>query len=292
MVLDSHTHAWGPDVPERPWVNEALVERVAELPVESVYTAETLLDDMDAAGVDEAVLVGFPICEWTDNSYTVEAVSAHDRLTGVVLVDPFDPEGPERLRQLMAEDSIIGVRLGALFPPEQMWEEVADPESTWLRESIERTEFWEAAADTDAAIHLLINSDQLDQLVDLVEAHPELTYVVDHLARADVSTPPGEGGFATLAELADRRRVLVKVSALPFLSNEEFPYEDVHDHIRWVLNRFERERVAWGSDYPYVSDLVDSYADTLGWLEHVDGLSRSDWRWLTERSLRRHVPRL
>jgi hypothetical protein len=75
--------------PRTPWVNSDIGTSVETFDVGSVYTVEKLLDDMDEAGVDEVVVVGYPICEWTDNWYTVKAVTTHGRLSGIVMVDQF-----------------------------------------------------------------------------------------------------------------------------------------------------------------------------------------------------------
>lgn len=61
MVVDAHTHAWGPPSRARPWVNAEIVDIAQNFDVDVVYTAERLLADMDEAGVDEAVVVGYPI---------------------------------------------------------------------------------------------------------------------------------------------------------------------------------------------------------------------------------------
>jgi len=288
MVLDSHTHAWGPSTESRPWENDHLADRMAALDVPDVYTADRLLADMDAAGIDRAVLVGYPIYDWRDNRYTVEAVGDHDRLLGVGMLDPLAEDSGAALRELMAGDGMVGVRLGALFDPGNMWSGEVRPEAAWLRDAIEAQEFWAAARDTDALVQLYVHHDQLDQVVELVDRYPELTYAVDHYALADVTKPPDKGCFVTFAELADHENVLVKVSATPHVSGEEFPYRDVHDHVRWLLAEFGRERVVWGSDYPYVSDDA-TYEQTLDWLDYVDGLSGADRRWLTHRAFARAV---
>lgn len=96
--------------------------------------------------------------------------------------------------------------------------------------------------------------------------------------------------LADLRALAEYDRVLVTASEATHRSNDGFPYEDVHDHLRWLLDVFGRERVAWGSDHPNVSDEA-TYAETLDWLDAVDFLSASDEAWLTGRAFRRHVPR-
>jgi predicted TIM-barrel fold metal-dependent hydrolase len=287
-MVDTHTHAWGPETDGRPWVNDALVDRVHELPVGPVYTAEDLLSDMDEAGVDEAVLVGFPICRWEDNGYTIQAVEAHDRLSGIGLVDPFAEDAADQLEALLSTDGVFGVRLGPLFPREDRWNEDPTPESTWLRDAIDERAFWERARSRDATIQLLVHHTQLDQVADLVETYPDLTYVIDHLARADPSLAPDGQELAPLWELAGEHGVFVKVSAVAFLSEEEFPYRDVHAHLRHGLDTVGREGLLWGSDYPYVSD-VASYEETRSWLVHVETLSETDRRWLCGRTFDRHV---
>lgn len=287
VVIDSHTHAWGPDTDDQPWTNEEIVEAVRLDPIDDVYTVETLLGDMDSVGIDEAVLVGFPICDWRDNRYTLDAVRGLDRLYGIVMLDPFASDAAQTLRDAMAVPGVLGFRLGVLFPYDSMWR-AADPETSWLLDALEETEFWTAADETDAVVQLLVHYEQLDQVQTLVETYSSLPYVIDHLARADPSMPPAESEFRTFEALAEHDNVFVKLSALPFISNEPFPFADVHEHVTWLVERFGRERTMWGSDYQVESDLA-TYEETLDWLEHVDGLSAGDRRWITERAFRRQL---
>jgi len=286
-MLDAHTHAWGPPSPDHPWVNGPLLDRVDAFDVHAVYTADRLLADLDRAGIDEAVVVGYPICEWTDNWYTLRAATEHDRLYGIVMVDPFADDAAAQLERCMDADGILGVRLGAACPYDEMWERF-DPETTWLREAIDETDFWEAARETDAAVQILCDHRQLDQALELVETYPDLTYLFDHFAHAEPDTPTDGGTFSRSADLAEYDGVAVKVSEIAHMSDSEFPYTDMHDHVRWLLDTFGRERVIWGSDYPNVSD-VASYAEACNWVRHVDGLAETDREWLTGRAFRRHV---
>jgi predicted TIM-barrel fold metal-dependent hydrolase len=287
MVVDSHVHAWGAPSPAHPWTNGPLVaDRIDAFSVETVYTAEALLADMDRVGVEEAVVVGYPVVDWTDNWYTEQVAAAHDRLHGVVMLDPFAEGAAERLRDAMATDGVLGVRLGAICPRDRMWE-TFDPSVTWLRDALSETAFWTAAAETGAAVQVLAHHEQLDQVQDLVERHPDLTYLLDHFAHAGPETDPDEA-YADLRPLADNDGVAVKVSEVVHRSDRRHPYTDMHDHVRWLVDVFGPERVVWGSDFPNVSDEA-TYAESLSWLDAVDALSTADRRWLTDRALRRHV---
>ena len=286
-MIDTHTHAWDYPSPERPWTNGPLVDAVDSFDVHTAYTAERLLDDMDEAGVDEAVVVGYPICEWTDNGYTVACAAEYDRLSAVVMLDPFAPDAAESLREAMAVDGVLGFRLGAACPYDGMWERF-DPSVAWLRDAVEETEFWEAARETDAVVQILADESQLDQAVELVSSYPDLRYAFDHFAHADPAVPPGESAFAEFATLAEYDTVAVKVSEIVHRSVEGFPYADVHDHVRWMIDEFGRERVILGSDYPNVSDEA-SYGESIEWLDRVDSLSAADREWITERAAREHM---
>jgi predicted TIM-barrel fold metal-dependent hydrolase len=287
MVIDSHTHAWGCPSEDHPWVNGPILDLVDSFSVDAVYTAEKLLADMDRTGVDEAVVVGYPICDWTDNWYTERAAREHDRLHGVVMLDPFADDAAARLREAMAVDGVVGFRLGAACPYDQMWETFA-PETTWLRDAVAETEFWAAARETDAAVQILAHHRQLDQALELAEAYPDLTYLFDHFAHAGPETPPSTETFARFADLAEYDGVAVKVSEVQHRSEEPFPYPDMHDHVRWLLDEFGRERVVWGSDFPNVSDEA-TYGEARHWVEHVDGVSDADREWILGRAFERHV---
>jgi predicted TIM-barrel fold metal-dependent hydrolase len=287
MVFDSHTHAWGLPSEDHPWVNGDIVELVDTFSTDAAYTADKLLADMDEAGVDEAVVVGYPIVEWTDNWYTVQAAAEYDRLSGVVMVDPFAEGAAAHLRELVSSDGVLGFRLGAICPYDRMWE-TFDPSVEWLRDAIEETEFWEAAREEDAAVQILAHVDQLDQVLEVVEAYPELTYLLDHFSHADPGEAPGESAFAAYADLAEYDNVYAKVSEVQHRSEAAYPYEDMHDHVRWLLDEFGRDRVVWGADFPNVSD-VATYEECVTWLERVNGLSTGDLNWLRGRALERAI---
>jgi len=296
MVLDTHAHCWGPPSAEHPWTNSQIVggsdeyasgEFLEDFSVDVVYTAEKLLADMDRLVVDEAVVVGYPICPWTDNWYTVQVAEAYDRLSAVVMIDQFADDAVGTLEELMAVDDVVGIRLGAGCPYDRMWQRF-DPTVDWLLDAIDEEEYWAAVADLDAAVHVWTLPPQLDQVIEFVEAYPELTYVLDHHSYVRGDVRPGEGAFEELATLAEYDNVLVKLSGVVTLSDEAYPYRDKHDHATWMVEQFGRERVAWGSDWPNESNDA-TYLETLSWLRHVDELSDRDVEWLTERSFRDHV---
>ncbi|MGI8530732.1 MAG: amidohydrolase family protein, partial [Geodermatophilaceae bacterium] len=43
-------------------------------------------------------------------------------------------------------------------------------------------------------------------------------------------------------------------SALGHLSRDSFPYEDLHEPVRELLESYGPERLLWGSDWPHVHE--------------------------------------
>lgn len=296
MVLDTHAHCWGPPTAEHPWTNPQIVggqdefasgDFLQDFTVDLVYTDDKLVRDMDKVVVDEAVVVGYPINPWTDNYYTVKAVEQHDRLTAVVMIDQFADDAVETLEELMGTEGVVGIRLGAGCPYDEMWSNF-DPSADWLPDAADEVEFWAAVEDLEAPVHIWSLPAQIDQVIDFVDRYPDLTYVLDHhlYIRGDVR--PDDEAFEALGKLAAYDNVAVKASGVVTLSDEPFPYRDKHDHLVWMLETFGRERVAWGSDWPNESNAA-SYVETLNWLRHVDQLSDQDFEWITGRSFKRHI---
>jgi len=289
-VIDSHTHVWGPDTDDHPWATEPMVETADELPVETVYSAEELLANMDEVGIDEAFIIGLPVTHWLDNWYVEKVAREYDRLYGIGLLDPFADDAATELHRLMEIEDFVGFRLATVFPRDGMYE--VDPadtvETDWLIDAIDESEFWEACAETGTSVNLLCHYEQLNQVQKLVDTYPELTYVIDHFGRAGGDVPDDDDDFARFAELTENENVLVKASAIPYLSNEDFPHLDMENKIRWLLDEVGREQVAWGSDYPFVSPVSD-YEGTLTCLDYMDSISSQDREWLTDRSFKRHL---
>jgi L-fuconolactonase len=281
QITDTHTHVWSPPSDEHPWVNPRVMDDVASYATGPLYDASDLLVDMDEVGVDRAVVVTFALADWTDNHATLRAVRNHDALLGVVKLDEFGADAPETLREHMAVDGVVGFRLGAVCPHDRMWREF-DPSATWLSDLLDEEPFWDVVRETDAVVQVLPHERQLDQVVEMVERYPDLAYLVDHFALTDPTVPPDEPPFARLADLAEHD-VSVKLSEAAHRAGTGFPYPDLHDHVRWLVDTFGREQVVWGSDYPNVSDEA-TYGESVRWLERVDSLSERDLTWIYDRS--------
>jgi L-fuconolactonase len=118
---------------------------------------------------------------------------------------------------------------------------------------------------------------------------PELRVVIDHFGLFSVSMlDPGVrdtfGGIGGLFPLASYENVAVKITSLPLLSREEYPFRDGWPHLLAVIEAFGVERLMWGSD-AFVFD--HPYGETLGYLQESDELGGYEKQMLLGGALRR-----
>lgn len=277
-LVDTHTHAWGPDTDAYPWRAEVLPPGW-----DGAYTHEELIADMDAVGVDEAVIVTTPLYgRGPDaNDYTLDAIESHPgRLYGVGLMElfPDDPtEAAETFRRVVEPDRMLGVRMHAALEYAETPTEI-DRHGDWFLD--ERLDpMFAAAAETDAAVFVFPKAQQLRDVETLVEEHPDVQFVVDHMAWPDETTAPDEAPWTDFEAVAEHGNVAVKVSSLSRSSEEPWPYRDLWPYVEHLVEWFGPERLMLGSDYPWMDDWA-TYEECLSWIEEVDVLSDRDRQYL------------
>ncbi|RDI70176.1 amidohydrolase family protein [Halopelagius longus] len=283
-LIDAHTHAWGADTAELPW-------RADVLPPgwNGAYTHADLIADMDRVGVDQSVIVTTPLYGRGEraNEYTMRSIEAHpDRLYGVGLVDFFGDEAAvrRRLRRVTGHPRMLGVRMHAALAYEPIPTDL-DRTGEWILD--DRLEpVWDEVASLDAHVYVFPKGEQLSMIERLAADRPDVTFVVDHMAWPDETTSPDEAPWTDFADIAEHDNVWVKVSSLPRSAESGWPYEDLHEYVRRLLEWFGAERLLAGSDYPWMDDWA-SYEDCLSWLEAAPFLSARDRAFLSYRTFER-----
>lgn len=286
-LIDTHTHAWGPETDEYPW-------QAAVLPPgwNGSYTHDALVADMDDGGVDEGVIVTTPLYgRGSDaNEYTLAAIDAQpDRLWGVGVMDFFpNTDASETVReqfeQITDHERMLGVRIHAALSYAPTPTEV-DRHGTWFLDEQLEPMFTDAARE-DVAVFLFPKAQQLASIEELIDAHPEVQFIIDHMAWPDETTTPHTAPWTRFESIAEHPNVAVKVSSLPRSSNEAWPYSDLHPYVRNLFEWFGPERLMIGSDYPWMDDWA-TYEECLSWIEAVEFLSNRDRAYLTHRTFDR-----
>ncbi|HYF20375.1 MAG TPA: amidohydrolase family protein [Ramlibacter sp.] len=234
-VVDAQVHVWRAPAPGRPWVPGA--ESLAE--GRWSYGIEELSRDMQAAGVDAAVLVPPGAWEGYWNDLVLEAATAQpDRFAAMVNIDPVAPGAREQLALLLEHPATRGVRLG--LSQGERREAFARGELDWLWSDLESRR-------VPTAIFV---PGLLEAAADVASRFPRLPLALCHGAmNLRRLNPDVDGVVDRLVRLADLPNVSVKASALPLQSALPYPYEDLHAPIRRIVEAFGPERVFWGSDH-------------------------------------------
>lgn len=269
-IVDAQVHTWTPrDDPGYPWnpKHEPRGFFDTQLTPDPV---EKVIDDMDSAGVDAAILV-VPTLYGFDNSYAIDSARRYrDRLAVVARIDWKTPDPVPRLRELMTESTVIGIRLSKRGDA-PAWGPTGEFEPMLA-----------AAEELGVPVCGITGTDCLYTWGGVAERHPELRLIVDHLGlEAPPTTRPDPGPqpfklLGSLLELASHPNVFVKLTASAALSNEPFPFRDIWEPVSRVVNEFGADRVMWGSDYNRTQTLhsYEEAVEYLAFMEMFDAATR------------------
>ena len=237
MIIDSHVHAWADHTP---------LSLGRDYTPSHASPVDALLVQMDAHGVDGAVLVQ-PSFLGTDNGYLLGAIRDHpDRFRGVAVVAP--QTGEAELEDLRAA-GVAGLRFNLTHGA------APDFRSDALQALLART----VAADLHVQLHL--DAAQLPDVLSPVRA-AGCRIVVDHFGRPSPALGADDPAWAQLIDLGAAGPHVVKLSA---------PYRlagvDPAALAGRLLAAFGAERLVWGSDFPWTRfEAGRSYRQCLDWI--------------------------
>jgi len=239
VVIDTHTHAISPDKQRYPLapVGGHQSEWSAKRPV----SFEGLLESMDQAGIDRAVVVQASTVYGNDNSYVVEAVRHHpDRFAGVFSVDVLASDAVEQTQRWL-DAGLSGLRLfttGSTMPGQAGW---LDDERSFA--------VWDYAQRHNVSICLQMTAQGIPALVNMLGRFPDIRVLLDHLARPELAGGPPYEAAAPLFSLASHEGVFLKLTNRTIAEATRGASTPAEFFPR-VLGAFGAHRIAWGSNFP------------------------------------------
>ena len=268
MIIDTHSHIIAPDKTKYPLQPYGLDQgtgddrRPASWFEDVPASAEQLLEVMDGAGVDGALLVQAMGAYSYDNAYVVDSAAAYpDRFSSVVIVDMEAPDPAGALRS-WAERGARAVRLFT----------ITKPLATWLDEP-RSFPVWETAADLGMPVVIAMLPNQLPQLRNILQRFPDIPVALDHFAFPNLEGGPPYVNAPEHFALVDFPNLNLKVSSNLLERAEEA--SGARQFMETLVERFGSDRLMWGSDYSQTHDR--SYADLLGLAQEATaGLSSAD----------------
>jgi predicted TIM-barrel fold metal-dependent hydrolase len=264
FIVDSQVHVWGHPTETDPW-HPAAGDYVAKAQTLSSGDREPmggaeLLSEMDAAGVNRAILVP-PVFAGDENLAALAAARDNPdrfRVMGRIALERPDESRP-RMERWLDEPGMVGFRLTFHWDRQQTW--LDDGTASW---------FWPEAESLGAPVAVYAPG-QLDRIAEIAATHPGLPLLVDHFGLPLTARDEEINGVVDeLVKLAQLANVAVKASALPSYVSGSYPFTALHDPIRRVVAAFGAERVFWGSEMtrlacPYV-EAVRAFTDELDFL--------------------------
>ena len=268
-IIDPHVHVWKID-PKYPWAKETT------RPPTKDATAEMLLDNMKRNGVSNTVLVQVIHYRW-DNSYVADVLKQYPgKFAGIARVDPANPASPDHLSKLVEQQGFKGVRLSP----------GAGAAGDWIRGPLMEP-LWARCEKLKAPMTILAPVTRMPDVAALIEKHPELTVVIDHMADSPIDKP---AELEKLLALERYPKVFVKISHTWSLSKEEYPYKDTHAQVKRLLDKFGAKRLMWGTDWPIVESHT-TYDKALAVVrDEMKFLSEDDKRWILGGTVQRIWP--
>ncbi|MDT0266372.1 amidohydrolase family protein [Streptomyces sp. DSM 44915] len=257
-VIDAHHHLWDPAHRPQPWLRESGLD-----PLHRAFTVAELAATAGPAGVAGTVLVQV----LPDPAETAEFLAVADGsslvrgVVGWVDLTAGRAAVADELARLRAGSGgarLVGVR--------HLVQGEADPR--WLCRPEVRAGL-SAVAAAGLAYDLLVRPHQLPAAVATVRALPELTWVLDHLAKPPVATGELAGWAEPLRELAAEPGVSCKLSGLVTEADwRHWTVDQLRPFAGVALDAFGPERLMFGSDWP-VCLAAASYTDVLGAAEEL-----------------------
>jgi predicted TIM-barrel fold metal-dependent hydrolase len=234
------------------------------MPWRDAEPAEHLIAEMDKVGVDAAVLVHCATIYDFDNRYAIDAAARYPHRFG--LVGRFNPESPT----LAADIAAFATCTGALGVRALGTQQYAEKFKAGLFDST-----FKAARAHDLVV-CMYAPELIGEIHRIAKAYPDLQIVLDHMCLDQNAPAAGTDPWALVSDvvaLAQYPNVAAKLSGLPSLSKEPYPFKDAWPAVRAFIDAFGPARLMWGTD---TTRTPTAYKHELSFLHELDALSQDE----------------
>ncbi|HEY5221985.1 MAG TPA: amidohydrolase family protein [Microbacteriaceae bacterium] len=244
-IIDAHQHVWDPNRARYDWLTADLA------PINRTIGFDELRPSLRQAGVQATVLVQSADND-EDTELMLETASANPEVVAVVAYVPLDrpEEAARRLEELRRNLLVVGVR--------NLIHDIPDPD--WLLRP-EVDEGLGVLEDAEVSFDLVaVLPRHLELVPIIVERHPRLRIVIDHLAKPPIGLPDREPWWELIARAAQAPQVFAKVSGLysATANSADWTPEAIRPFFQRALDVFGPGRLMYGGDWP-VSLLAGGY---------------------------------
>ena len=245
MVIDSHQHFWNYDSVRDSWIDDSMsIIRKNFLPKD----LEPILNEN---GVDGCIAVQADQSE-LETQFLIDCARSNSFIKGVVgWIDLISDNIDNRLEHFSINPSFKGLRHIVQ----------AEKKNYLLRKDVQHG--ISKLKKYNLTFDLLIYPHQIMNAVELVKKFPDQTFILDHIAKPNISKPISDEWKYGIKLLSENHNVSCKISGMvtetqnfKFNNNDFIPFLDV------IFNCFGTERIMFGSDWP-VCLVAASYNQTI-----------------------------
>ncbi|GAA3765597.1 amidohydrolase family protein [Terriglobus aquaticus] len=259
--IDAHHHLWHYDADEYAWITDDLA------PLRRDFVAADLIATLADAGLQGAITVqarqNVKETEWL-----LQVAAVTPPVLGVVGWLPLrDPALPELLERFSQVALLKGLRHVVQAEPAGFMDDAA------FREGLAHV----AAA--GLTYDLLIVEQQLEEATRLVDAFPQISFVLDHIAKPRMGDGDMTEWSRGIVELARRPNTVCKVSGIVTeASSGAWSAKSLRPYYEVVLDAFTPKRLLFGSDWPVVlarCSYVDWFRIVQGWTADLSAMEQA-----------------
>ncbi len=260
-VVDTHIHYWDPALLAYGWLSDvpaiAHAHGPGELQAQEILTERFTLDQIVfvQADTDDAEVV--QEAQWVNSL----AESIEPRITGIIACAPLDREATAELEALQALPRVKGVR--RLIQGQPAGYAVAPRFVAGVR-SLPAYGF---------SFDLCIRHEQLPETIALVQACPDVSFILDHIGKPDIRARQLDPWRAGIRTLAQQPNVVCKLSGMVTEADpDHWTLADLQPYVDHVIEAFGVDRVLYGGDWPVSLLGVRHWGQ---WIDALDDLTAS-----------------
>lgn len=261
--IDAHQHFWDLSTGGYDWPT------AAEGPIFRSFAPADLEPHLRAAGIDATVLVQ-TTDTLADTHAMIDVAAANPWIAGIVGWVPLTDE------RAMADalEAFVARRAAGLCGIRHLVHREADPD-------------WILRPDVGVGLRRLVAAglpfdvvavfpNQLRHVSTIADRHPDLTLVIDHLAKPPIRRPGWDVWRDQLRAAAARPNVVAKISGLDTAAGPGWTVDELRPSVQAALEAFGPDRLLFGTDWP-VCRQVSTYGEVVSATEAlIAGLSDAE----------------
>jgi len=253
MIIDSHQHFWNYDPIKDAWIDDSMEV------IRRDFLPKDLKPLLDENAIDGCIAVQADQSE-NETDFLLSCAQKNKFIKGVIgWLDLTSDNLESRLNHYIKNPLFKGLRHIVQ----------AEKDDYLLREDVQKG--ISKLANYNLTYDILIFPSQLNAAIELVKKFPKQQFVLDHIAKPNISYTVDELWRLNIIELSKNQNVSCKLSGLVTETNNyTFNDIDFNPYLDIIFQSFGPKRILFGSDWPVcllaanykkVYDLIFDYLD-------------------------------